>query len=226
LAVLATIGMVATEGARYDGDVAMYPWQSVYLEDENGQVREVPLAQLTPADVATTEEAKVADDEGWGMMRLGRRPLDRKGFAYKMDLGIFKSSSAGVDADGMGLNLQFGYFPHRFAGLLGTWSFAGGTNSIDHSFYRNNLSLEAEVFPVHLWRLHLGAFGHVGNQWAQEEDVGTRSGLALGGGGLLEIELTTRLALAFRADYTTAKVGPDGDRWQSGMLFSAGVAIY
>jgi hypothetical protein len=226
VAVLATIGMIATEGSRFDGHVAMYSWQPVHLKDGNGQVREVPLAELTPADAATAAEATVADDEGWGMLRLGRRPLDRKGFAFKMELGFFESISSVLDAGGMGMNLQFGYFPHHRLGLLGTWSIYGGADAADRSVSHNNLAFEAQFFPLSVWRLHLGGFGHVGNQWARDADLGTREGLALGGGAILEIALTTRLALSFRADYITAKVGPEGDSWQAAGLFTGGVAIY
>jgi hypothetical protein len=226
VAVLATIGMVATEGARYDGHVAMYAWQPVHLKDGNGQEREIPLAQLTPADASATKEALIMDDEGWGMVRLGRRPLDRQGFAFKMDVGGFHSSSSALAGGGVGLNLQLGYFPHHVAGILGTWSFAGGSDTNGDSFTRNHLAVEAQVFPVGVWRLHLGGFGHVGKQWADDAPGGARSGLALGGGLMLEIGLTARLALTLRADYTSAKIRPDDRGWQAAELFTAGVAIY
>jgi hypothetical protein len=225
VAVLATVGMVATEGARYDGDIAMYAWQPVHLRSGSGREREVPLAELTPVDAAATTEAVVMDDEGWGIMRLGRRPLDRRGFAFKMDVGGFHSSSSALDGDGMGLGLQFGYFPHHRVGLLGAWSFAGGSDSAGESFTRNNLALEAQAFPLSAWRLHLGGFVHAGTQWADDAAGGARNGLALGGGLMLEIALTTRLALVLRADHTSAKVRPEGG-WQAGQLYTAGVAIY
>lgn len=225
LAVVATVGMVATEGARYDGHVALYPWQNVYLKDTRGQVREVPLAQLTPADAATAREAMVMDDEGWGMMRLGRRPLDRKGFAFKLNLGGFHSSSSALDGDGAAFGVQLGYFPHRMVGILGSWNIAGGSDAIGDSFSRNNVALEAQVIPLSLWRLHLGGFAHAGMQYAHDTPGGTRDGQAFGGGVLLELALTTRLALSFRADHTSAKVGPDGG-WQAGQTYTAGVSIY
>lgn len=225
IAVVATVGMVATEGARYDGTVAMYPWQGVHLKSEGGQEREVPLAQLTAADAASAREAVVMDDEGWGFMRLGRRPLDRKGFAFKLNVGGFHSPSSALDADSAAFGLQLGYFPHAMVGILGSWSIAGGADAASKSFYRNSLALEAQVFPVSLWRLHLGAFGHAGMQYADDALGGTRDGQAFGGGVMLELALTTRLALSFRADYTSAKIGADG-AWQAGELFTAGLSIY
>jgi hypothetical protein len=225
VALVATIGMVATEGARYDGGVAMYPWQLVHLKDANGQDREVPLAQITPADVASAAQAKVMDDEGWGFMRLGRRPLDHQGFAFKMDLGALHSSSASLSASGFGTNIQFGYFPHRTFGLLGAWAFSGGSDVDGKPYYRNNLALEAQFFPVSISRLHLGGFGHGGVQYANDAIGGTRNGAAFGGGLILELALTTRLALTARADYTSAHIAPGGG-WAGTEMFTAGVAIY
>jgi hypothetical protein len=185
----------------------------------------VPLAQITPADVASTSQAMVMDDEGWGFMRLGRRPLDHQGFAFKMDLGALRSSCACLSATGFATNIQFGYFPHRTFGLLGAWSFSGGSDVDGKSYYRNNLGLEAQLFPVSVWRLHLGGFGHGGVQYANDANGGTRQGAAFGGGLILELALTTRLALTARADYTAAHVGPGGG-WAGTEMFTAGVAIY
>jgi hypothetical protein len=226
IAVLATVGMIATEGARYDGIVAMYPWQPVHLRDDSGQEREVPLAQITPMDVTPTTTAVVMDDEGWGMMRLGRRFLDRRGLAFKLGVGGFHSSCSCLSADSAAMSIGFGYFPHHVFGILGTWSFAGGSDSADNSFYRHNLALEAEVFPLSAWRLHLGGFAHAGVQYADDEAGGTRSAAAFGGGALLEIALTTRLALTVRADYTAAKVRPETNGWAGSEMFTFGVAIY
>ena len=225
VAVLATVGMVATEGSRYDGAVAMYAWQPVHLQNANGQEREVPLAQITPADVASTSKAVVMDDEGWGFLRLGRRPLDRQGFAFKMDVGAFHSSSTALSADAVGLNIQLGYFPHHRFGLLGTWAFSGGSDNASKSYYRNNLAIEAQFFPLNVWRLHLGGFGHVGVQYADDDLGGTRSGTAVGGGAILELALTSRLALTARGDYTSAKLG-SASAWAGAEMFTVGVAIY
>jgi hypothetical protein len=225
VALVATVGMAATEGARYDGSVAMYPWQPVHLKDASGQVREIPLAQITPADVASISLALVMDDEGWGFVRLGRRPLDRQGFAFKLDLGALHSSTSALSANGFGTNIQFGYFPQRTFGLLGAWAFSAGSDADGKSYYRNNLAMEAQVFPISVWRLHLGGFGHGGVQYADDAGGGTRKGAAFGGGLILELALTTRLALTARADYTSAHVAPGGG-WAGTEMFTAGVAIY
>ena len=225
VAVLATIGMVATEGTRYDGSVAMYPWQAVHLKDGRGLEREVPLAEISLADAASATKAVVKDDEGWGFMRLGRRPFDRQGFTFKIDMGALHSSCACLSANGFGTNIQFGYFPHHRFGLLGAWAFSGGSDADGKSYYRNNLAVEAQFFPVSVWRLHLGGFGHAGTQYADDANGGTRSGAAFGGGLILELAITTRLALTARADYTSAHVAPDGG-WAGTEMFTAGIAIY
>ena len=225
-AVLATVGMVATEGVRYDGTVAMYPWQGVHLKDAAGLEREVPLAQITPADVATTSEARVMDDEGWGMMRLGRAPLDRRGFAWKMNIGASYASSANLNTDGIAADIQFGYFPHPMFGLLADWTPAGGSDINGSSFYRQNLALEAQAFPISVWRLHLGGFGHAGVMYASDDAGQARNGPAFGGGAMLELSLTTRLALTARFDYTSAKIGQAGQAWQGAKTFTAGIAVY
>ena len=93
------------------------------------------------------------------------------------------------------------------------------------SYYRNNLDLEAQFFPVSVWRLHLGGFGHGGVQYADDASGGTRNGAAFGGGLILELALTTRLALTARADYTSAHVALGGG-WAGTEMFTAGVAIY
>jgi hypothetical protein len=224
-ALVATVGMVATEGTRYDGSVGMYPWQPVHLKDPSGQEREIPLAQITPADVASSSQAVVMDDEGWGFVRLGRRPLDRQGFAFKLDLGALHSSTSSFSANSFGTNIQLGYFPHHIFGLLGAWAFSGGSDADGKSYYRNNLAIEAQLLPVSVWRLHLGGFAHGGVQYADDAGGGTRKGAAFGGGLILELALTTRLALTARADYTSAHVAPGGG-WAGTEMFTAGVAIY
>jgi len=87
------------------------------------------------------------------------------------------------------------------------------------------LAAELQFLPLSIWRLHFGGFGHVGTQWASDSE-GKRSGLALGGGALIELALTTRLALNFRYDYTSAKIGNAGQEWAPISMIGGGIAIY
>lgn len=224
--VLSAVGLAVTEGVRYDGAIQMYAEQPVHLKDAFGNEFTVPLSQLVPAHAQQAVSAEVMDDEGWGLNMVERRPLDRKGVAFKLDMGSVQAfCRTCYSAAGFAANLQLGYFPHHRAGLLATASLGGGTNAVGKSFQRHTLGLEAQWFPLSLWRFHLGAFGHGGWQIGREGDSTSRTGAAFGGGAILEIALTTRLALTARADWTTADNAPEGG-WASTQLFTGGLAIY
>jgi hypothetical protein len=225
LVVLASIGMVATEGMRWDGTVGTYPEQPIHLQDASGGERIIPLAALTMEDVAASTKATVMDDEGYGLVRGARRPLDRKGVAFKVDAGGIQSQSSRYTFGGLAAHLQLGYFPHHRVGLLTSASFAGGDDSSGDRFSRNALSGELQFFPLSIWRAHLGGFGHIGNQWASDS-TGSRSGLTLGAGLIFELALTTRLAFTFRADYSHAKIADSGKAWADTTMFTGGIAIY
>jgi hypothetical protein len=225
VAVMAAAGLAVTEGLRYDGFVQLHPEQPVHLKDRGGSQRTVPLASLTVADVAAGNKAVVMDDEIYGFRFADHRSLDREGFAFKVDMGSLSSLCSCYSAAGFASNIQVGYFPHHRAGLLATLTLGGGTSALDHTFQRHSANVEAQVFPLSWWRLHLGAFGHGGMQVARDE-LGSRTGPAWGGGGILEIALTTRLALAGRVDYTIARTAPEPGDWASTSTVTAGIAIY
>jgi hypothetical protein len=226
VAVLAAAGLAVTEGVRYDGAVRMLAGQPVHLKDAAGDERVVALGDLVPADAAQSVSAEVMDDEGWGLLRIERRPLDRQGFAFKVDVGSLQSLCACYSAAGFGSNIQFGYFPHRRLGLLANLSLGGGSDALGKTFQRHSISGEAQWFPLDLWRLHLGTFAHGGVQLAKETDVPSRNGPAFGAGLILEIALTTRLALMARGDWTTARTAPDSSGWADTFLVTGGLAIY
>jgi len=224
--VLAAAGFAITEGLRYDGAVQMFAGQPVHLKDAYGVERVVALGDLVPADAAQSVGGEVMDDEGWGLRFLDRRPLDRKGFAFKVDMGSLQSLCACYSAAGFGSNIQFGYFPHHRAGLLLNLSLGGGSDALGRTFQRHSISAEAQWFPLNLWRFHLGGFGHGGIQIARESDSLTRTGPAFGGGLILEIALTTRLTLMARGDWTTARTAPGGAGWADSAQITGGLAIY
>jgi hypothetical protein len=224
VAVMAAAGLAVTEGLRFDGLVQLHPQQPLLLKYPDGSQQTVPLANLTALDAAVSEKALVLDDQGYGFRFDHRRPLDRAGFAFKVDFGSLSSLCACYSAMGFGSNIQFGYFPHHRVGLLGTLSVGAGKNSVGEIFQRHSANLELQYFPLSWWRLHLGGFGHLGEQVARDE-FGTRTGAAWGGGAILELALTTRLALTGRMDYTVAHTAPDGG-WASTSVFSGGLAIY
>jgi hypothetical protein len=226
VAVLAAAGLAITEGLRYDGAVQMFTGQPVHLTDADGAERVVALGDLVPADAAQSISAEVMDDEGWGLRFLERRPLDRKGFAFKVDVGSLQSLCACYSAAGFGSNIQFGYFPHHRLGILASLSLGGGSDRLGNTFQRHSVAGEVQWFPLNLWRLHLGGFGHGGVQYAKDLSPGWRTGPAFGGGAILELSLTTRLTLMARGDWTTARTAPDGTSWSDSAQITGGLAIY
>jgi hypothetical protein len=224
VASLAAVGLAVTEGMRFDGDVAASPGQLVYLQSPGGAERAVPIANLTPADLAGVNSGILRDDEGWGLVQLARAPLDRQGFAFKVDVG---ATQADLDRDllsGLASHIQLGYFPHHRLGILGGVSLAVGQGGPQRQFARHALALETQFFPLSWQRLHLGAAAHVGSGVIRQASGDVDGALTAGAGGLLEIALTTRLALHARADFSASRVAPD--RWSSARSVSFGLAVY
>jgi hypothetical protein len=225
MAVTAAAGLGVTEGLRYDGHVQLHPEQTLHLRPAGGRSRPVALMDLTPADAVTSEHAVVRDDEDWGFRFGERRPLDRRGVAFKLDFGQLTSLCACYSATGFASNIQLGFFPRQHLGILATVTLGGGTRPLEHAFHRHAENLEAQAFLLEWWRLHLGVAAHGGVQFAGDE-FGERTGLALGGGILLELALTTRLALTGRWDYTTAHTAPNDGGWAGLSIVTAGLAVY
>src|SRR5262249_24679036 len=159
----AAVGLVATEGARYDGHVAIDAEQLIHLEREDGATMTIGLSQLTPGLAAQSREATIADDEGWGVLRLGAAPLERRGFAFKFEAGSAQVSLDKYFTSGFGSNIQFGYFPLQYFGLLGTASLGFGTDDFNRDFFRNFLGVEAQAFLPGLSVFHLGGYTNFGN---------------------------------------------------------------
>ena len=224
VASLAAVGLAVTEGMRFDGDVAASPGQLVYLQSPGGAERPVPIANLTPADLAGVDSGILRDDEGWGLLQLARAPLDRQGFAFKVDVG---ATQADLDRDllsGLASHIQLGYFPHQRLGILVGVSLAVGQGGTERRFARHALALETQVFPLSWKRLHLGGAAHVGSGVIRQASGDVDGALTAGAGGLLEIALTTRLALHARADFSASRV--TSDRWSSARSVSFGLAVY
>jgi hypothetical protein len=224
VAALAAVGAGVTEGMRFDGDIAAAPQQYVYLQDDRGGERAVPLWALTPADVAGTEKAVLRDDEGYGLVLIERGPLNRKGFSFKVDAGSLSTEVGDTTPWGFASHIQLGYFPHKRFGLLAGASLAGTTG--EDGFARHAVTAEAQIFPLNLWRFHLGGAFYGGSAVAPRDlDGGEVWGVPiLGGAAILEIELTTRLALTARYDWSMARTS--SSNWAQARSISAGLAIY
>jgi hypothetical protein len=222
VASMAVVGLGATEGMRFDGDVSLPPGQLVYLQ-RNGAEQAVPLHLLSAADLAGVDEALVRDDEGYGLWRRDRAPLDRRGFAFKVDVGGMRTLDHEL-MSGFASHIQLGYFPHHRVGLLAGLSLAGLEDPAGDTVARHALTAELQLFPLSWWRLHLGAAAHVGRGLVPVAGGGHRAGLATGAAGLFELALTTRLALTARWDWSRTRVDPGV--WSSANGLSVGLAVY
>jgi hypothetical protein len=225
VAVVVAIGLVSSEGVRFDGYVTMSPEQPLHLRAANGQQATIPVADLSPGWVAGTVEAKVMDDEGFGLRRLDRLPLDRRGGTFKLHSGTIAFEFAGATLAGPAMNVQAGYFFTRDLGLLANLDLAGGA-ATGGLVPRHALGLELQGFPLGWGRVHLGTFGN-GGMAITEVLVGSTptyvSGPSVGGGALAELDLTSRLALTLRAGGSLAKLD---QVWTPAGLLTAGVAVY
>src|SRR5688500_6691403 len=199
------IGLAASEGARYDGWVSIHPMHPVHLIGADGEHAVVPLAELTPHDAAFAEEAILVREEGpW--KRLGRAPLNRVGFTYTIDLGTAGMEVLANDAPwGFYGRLAFGGFPLQEIGLLATLGFGWGDGQFDDSVFNMRYGLELQAIPLALGPVHLGVYAE-GGIVHRTEDVPrgtvTSDAFVFGGGGLLQLELTTRLAITVRGGAT------------------------
>ena len=224
-AVAATVGAAATEGARFDGKAVVAPNHNVYLKRNDGGEMVQRLDFLMPQDLAGVNQVEVSDAEGYGMMLVERDPLNRKGFAFKLDGGSMGTRLDGFSSRGGGANIQFGYFFAKKLGLLATSTLTGGTDSTARGFFRSQFGGELQGFLPGLGPIHLGGYGSFGTLRTEIDGAGSTSGTAWGAGGLLEVELTTRLALDFRVGGSWSNSARNGAGYD-GLGVTAGLAIY
>jgi hypothetical protein len=227
VAAVAMVGLVGSEGVRFDGLADMSPEQPVHLKGAyEGQERVIPLAELTPADAAATVEAKVMDDEGFGI-RFREHILDRKGFTMKLDFGgvTFEEATSTVGRSGPVGHVQLGYFFTRSFGLLATAALSGAGDGVAAILTRHEFGLELQALPLTLGPLHAGGYVNGGVAVAATTANGGSSeqGVAGGAGALMEVDLTGRLALTFRAGGDVARFD---DGWSPAATFAGGLAVY
>jgi len=226
LAVLASVGLAMSEGARYDGWVATDPNTPLYLRMPEGW-RQLPLGYL---DEATASRARygVLVDQGSRFRRLARAPLDRVGMTYSVDLGAGRLDGQGLgDSWGFSSRISFGGFFVPWLGVLGTVGLAWADDGLDTLFVAR-YGGEVQVFPLGIGRVHFGGYAGAGYQRAKRDvDLDAtlvRSTPYYSFGGILQLELTTRLALTLRGgESVTSAVG---DGVQMTPEFSLGLAIY
>jgi hypothetical protein len=223
------IGVTASEGARYDGLIAVHPHHPVHLQYESGEQRVIALDELTPEHLWGVDRAVVSGYEGAGLWLRGAAPLNRRGFSYQFGAGDDGLLLPGGQLQrGLGFRFAFGYFPLKQLGLLAESRILRGDDGQDQ-FYNARLGVEGQWYPVHLWRLHLGAYAGVGQAWSastgatlptmEEEQTYFSFGV------LTEMELNTRLGLTFRWGQDWLPTAGTGSRGVTS-AWSVGLAIY
>jgi hypothetical protein len=197
----ATIALAATEGARYDGWVQVHPMQPLHLRLKDGSPAWVPLAYLDERAIADTDEAYLNRTEGpW--VPMGRAPLNRVGGTFGFALGAAAlNSAANSTVWGFLARLELGGFFTKQIGLLGTLGLGTGVGGSGKTTFNARYAGELRYYPLRLDVIEIGGYATGG--FAQSSaDMPTyewsKDGFFYGGGALVEIELSTRLALAVR----------------------------
>jgi hypothetical protein len=218
IAAAVGVGLAATEGARYDGWVELHPMHPVHLYGPYGEYTWRPLAQIDPETAQWAQKAIVRPSEGpW--RPLGRAPLNRRGWTYGMIFGAGQQPSIyGPEELGFMSHIQIGYFPEQHVGLLFDIGLGWADNEMSATIFNSRWAGELQVLPISAGKLHAGGFGSLGVSARFEDDANLTSeyeerGTIYSGGGLVQLELTTRLTLTARAgisrvfDSTVTDVG-------------------
>jgi hypothetical protein len=183
----------------------------------------MPLAQLDAGAAAWARKAFVREEEG-PLRRLGRAPLDRVGFTYSLLMGSGEVT-AFDDTKRVGFmsHIQFGYFPIQQLGLLFDIGLGWRTDRDFTDIFQSRYAFELQALPLDLGKLHLGGFGQLGLAHHFEDFPDgfgeDRTRLLMAGGGIAQLELTTRLAITVRAG--VASLGGE-----SAGEITAGISIY
>jgi hypothetical protein len=205
LAVAAGLGLAATEGARYDGWVKVHPMHPVHLIGPYGEHTVVPLAHIDQRTADWAHHAVISQQDGpW--TKLGRAPLNRQGFTYSFFLGGGEIPVTDLDADpGFVGHIQFGYFPTKQVGLHLDLGMGWAEDDNQQTIYVSRTSLEVQGFLAKAGPVHVGLFGQIGVSSRFDDGIGVddNSNL-LGAGALMQLELTTRLAITGRVGATRA----------------------
>ncbi|MEM9190995.1 MAG: hypothetical protein AAGF12_17550 [Myxococcota bacterium] len=196
------VGLAATEGMRHDGWVSTNPNHPVYLEGPGGEVYWVPLSQLD-LGLAMWAREGVIDEEDGHIERGPRAPLDRVGFTFEMNLGGGLTASA-EDVDSQLAFFgrpAFGAFPIQQLGFLVGLDIGvgAGVEWRPHA--------EIQIIPFAVGPVHFGVYGQGGYLYGSVErnsgGTANASSWYAGGGMLVQLDLTTRLALTLRGGVMT-----------------------
>jgi len=235
VAGIVAVGLVASEGMRFQGPASMAPQQTVYVEYANNTYTGIPLEALTPSDLVHATGAIVKDDEGYGLALGPRDPLDRRGGAFGLELGATSFNLGKLRSVGPAAEIQVGgFFRQRWGVMLdvgvsggdvavgGAVTAAASATDTTSIVTRHHVALELQSFPASLGPLHFGLFARAGAALVGAPD-GIQAGPLAGGGAMLQVGLTSRMALILRGGVDTAHL--DGG-WSTAATATAGVSIY
>lgn len=214
VAVAASVAVVATiEGKRHDGWVHVGAAHPIHLYNRAGEWLTVPAYALEP-ELAAWADGAILDAEDGELSHLERAPLNRRGFSLGYGGGLM-----GIGGDerpfGGGARLELGGFPHH---NLGLGLFVDFAMSSRRSLVR--YGGEAQVFAPSLRGVHLGAYFQGGRAVHRDHLEAWRDPRPfLGAGGLLQVEITTRLALHLRGGAWTGHGAWRPEAW-------VGLAVY
>ena len=219
VAAAAALGLAVTEGARYDGWVRVHPMHPVHLYGPGGYTV-LPLAHIDPQTAAWASHGYIRENEG-PFDHLGRAPLNRQGLTYSIFLGSGEVPVIDFEADpGFAGHIQFGYFFTKQVGLQFDLGMAWTADDNGNTIYNARYAAELQTHLVKAGPIHAGLFGQLGQASRFDDGIGfdDKSGL-YGGGALLQLELTTRLAL-------TGRVGSVRSFGEWSKELGVGVSIY
>lgn len=204
VAAITAAALAGTEGARFDGWARVHPMMPLHLRLRGGGYTWVPLAHLTPDLAYAADKAVVRESEG-PFTRLGRAPLDREGFSYALLLGARGVPSWNGDDDlGSGGHIQLGVYPLHWLGVMADIGMAWRRNELEESVYYSHVGLELRAMPLQVGPLSFGGFGQIGSAKRLEDGPNARDHSAMETqlGGVVELELTTRMTLIGRLGRT------------------------
>ena len=221
LAAGVAVGLAASEGARFDGWVAVDPMHPVHLYGKDGGYTWMPLAHLTPETAAWARKAMIRESEGpW--RSLGRAPLNRRGGTYGMLVGASEVPLVGGgETRGFMTHIQLGGFFRNDLGLMLDIGLGWGDDGQGRTIFDMRNALELQFLPLSVSKLHAGIFGQLGlgRRFDDSAAAGNLYGTLAAGGGLVQLELTTRLAITGRAGVTRVYGTDISD-------FTVGLSIY
>ena len=162
------------------------------------------------------------------MWLRGSAPINRHGFSYQFGGGLDSLALPGFqNYRSFGFHFGLGYYPSRTFGILAHTRLQFSDEPLG-AFYNVRLGMEAQWYPISLWRLHLGPFVGGGQSWSASAGAAmpTTSGARpyVSAGALAELEISTRLGLTFRfTEDWLPTAGPDTPRFVNS--WSVGLAV-